>query len=99
MDKKLFNSRKEMTAFIKERYGKGVATQVYQDETLYAYWGGGQYCLYVSEVDNIFLDNEEEDMLPQWQLDEIRRENMMDYIHSGAGLQAYYDDQSAGYVI
>lgn len=27
--------------------------------------------------------------------EERRREDMMDYIHSGAGLKAYYDDQEA----
>ena len=28
---------------------------------------------------------------------ERRMEDMMDYIHSGAGLNAYYEDQQAGY--
>ena len=89
----VFRGKKSAKEYLKNRFG---TCEMMWDEEYFTYYGNGLYAVYIEKVEYDFPEPIEEDDDDEKCL--RQRENMADYIHSGAGLQAYYEDQEAGYV-
>ena len=103
---KFFRNGKTFSAFCRYRYGN--SQQVWSDETLWEKSGKYAIAFDIEAADAKFgvkEHSESNQLKPShceaaWDDEnyaERRMEAMMDYIHSGAGLQAYYEDRDAGY--
>ena len=94
----VFNGKKALKEYVKNEFG----IKSFDWEEYTAYYGNGLYAIYIDkfrfdyeiidENGNLIVKPSED---PKWLRE---RDNMLDYIHSGAGLKAYYEDQEAGYV-
>lgn len=98
---KFFRNGKTFSAFCRMRYGQ--SQQVWEDTTLWQHIGRFSIALDLEAADAKFgarempsrrdRDDEHDDERYLRQ-----QEDMAAYIHSGAGLQAYYEDRDAGYL-
>ena len=94
----VFRGKKALKEYVKNEFD----IKLFDWEEYTAYYGNGLYALYIDKFRFDYeIINEKGDLIvkspedPSWLRE---RDNMLDYIHSGAGLKAYYEDQEAGYV-
>lgn len=101
---KFFRNGKTFSAFCRYRYGN--SQQVWNDETLWQKSGKYAIAFDIEAADAKFAVRQHDNHLKPahceaaWDDEnyaERRMEDMAAYIHSGAGLQAYYEDRDAGY--
>lgn len=103
---KYFKNGKTFSAYCRFRYGS--SKKIWVDETLWENAGRYAIAFNQTKADEKFVVKNENGSNPlkpahreaafdDENYEERRREDMMDYIHSGAGLDAYYRDQEAGY--
>lgn len=103
---KYFKNGKTFSSYCRFRYGS--SKKVWDDQTLWQQVGKYAISLNQTLADEKFgvkNDGSSNPLKPRYReaawdeenYEERRREDMMDYIHSGAGLDAYYADQEAGY--
>ena len=101
--KKFFRNGNTFSAYCRMRYGQ--SKLIWADTTLWA--KAGRFAIEFDEAaaDAKFAPclakqaapkDEEEDYDDEKSLRQM--ENMAAYMHSGAGLRSYYEDQAAGYV-
>lgn len=101
---KFFRNGKTFSAFCRYRYSN--SKQVWDDQTLWE--KSGRYAIAfdieaadakfeVCQHDNHLKPAHCEAAFDEENYAERRMEDMAAYIHSGAGLAAYYEDRDAGY--
>lgn len=101
---KFFRNGKTFSAFCRYRYGASKmiweSTELWQKSGVYA------IAFDIEAADEKFTVREHDNHLKPLHCEaaydeenyaERRMEAMMDYIHSGAGINAYYEDRDAGY--
>lgn len=102
---KFFRNGKTFSAFCRYRYGN--SQQIWSDETLWQKSGRYAIAFDIEAADEKF-GNRQNGINPlkpahreaAWDEEnyaERRMEEMAAYVHSGAGLSAYYEDLDAGY--
>jgi len=98
---KFFRNGKTFSAFCRMRYGQSAA--IWADETLWQKSGRFAIAFDEEAADAKFAHRDHlkplhrEAAFDEENYQERKMEEMAAYIHSGAGLQAYYEDQEAGY--
>jgi len=103
---KFFRNGKTFSAYCRMRYGQ--SKDIWADSALWEKQGIYSIAFDQEAADAKFPPRDMENRprkykpahLPEIdedQLQEVRMEEMMSYIHSGAGLEAYYEDRDAGY--
>lgn len=101
---KFFRNGKTFSAFCRMRYGQ--SKLVWEDTTLWAHAGQFAIGLDLAAADAKFGTKAAAEAKPAWgpgneEWESERglraQEEMAAYIHSGAGLRAYYEDRDAGY--
>lgn len=102
---KFFRNGKTFSAFCRFRYGN--SKEVWADESLWEHTGKYAIGLDLEAADKKLGNRQNglnhlkpahcEAAFDEENYAERRMEEMAAYIHSGAGLSAYYEDQEAGY--
>jgi len=104
---KFFRNGKTFSAYCRYRYGYGAVRQIWDDELVWQ--RSGKYAIAFDEeaADKRYGNRQNglnplkpahrEEAFDEENYAERQMEEMAAYIHSGAGLQAYYEDKDAGY--
>jgi len=98
---KFFRNGKTFSAYCRMRYGQ--SADIWADTSLWEKRGRFAIAFDQDTADDLFPPKSHlkplhrEAAFDEENYEERRREDMMDYIHSGAGLDAYYEDRDAGY--
>lgn len=102
---KFFRNGKTFSAYCRMRYGQ--SKEIWADTTLWEKSGIYAIAFDQEAADakfgcrenglNPLKPRHREAAFDEENYEERKREDMMDYMMSGAGLKAYYEDQEAGY--